>query len=115
MAILLPIAPNGGFGSPVVDVSRPDKSGKRKGLRAQQCPLWVIHGLDGQGRRSYLSVVAPIAAKILQRRECSDVPNADIRNAGRATKKDRLAAVLPKSDQVKAREYAEPNPSIVRC
>ena len=27
------------------------------------CPLWVIRDLAGQGRRSYLSVVTPIADK----------------------------------------------------
>ena len=28
-----------------------------------ECPLWVIRDLAGQGRRSYVSVVTPIAEK----------------------------------------------------
>jgi hypothetical protein len=43
---------------------------------------------------------APKATKMVRRGEGSNVPEADIRKAGRAKKKDRLAAVSPKSDQV---------------
>src|SRR5665811_2221129 len=42
-----------------------------------QCPLWVIRCVADQRRRSWLSVVGPIAAKILQCRECSEVPLAN--------------------------------------
>ena len=41
------------------------------------CRSWVIHCVADQRRRSLLSVVGPIAAKILQCRECSEVPIAD--------------------------------------
>jgi hypothetical protein len=42
------------------------------------CRSWVIRCVADQRRRSLLSVVGPIAAKILQCRECSEVPEADI-------------------------------------
>ena len=42
-----------------------------------RCPLWVKSGQTIADRSQFLSVVAPIAAKMVQRRECSEVPKAD--------------------------------------
>jgi hypothetical protein len=59
-------------------------------------PAWVIRCVADQRRRSWLSVVGPIAAKILQCRECSEVPLTTKRTAASCTKrKTASAAVLP--------------------
>ena len=42
----------------------------------QQCPEWVIRVAAVAGQNQDLSVVGPIATKLLQRSECSDVPIA---------------------------------------
>src|ERR1017187_791644 len=46
--------------------------------RGDECPLRVNRGRAGQRPGRPLSVVGPIAANILQCRECSEVPKADI-------------------------------------
>jgi hypothetical protein len=66
-----------------------------------QCRCWVKSGQTIAGQNQDLSVVGPIATKLLQRSERSDVPLAtDAPQQTAHTERPPTAAVSPKSDQV---------------